>query len=93
MLHIPISSHFLSLKYNEIRTILTIAYVHMFLILHIWDYVIRYQIIEAIRLFEEGALTRRRRFFDDRVSRVGAYLRVGAYSRGRLIEALRYLIW
>ena len=41
MLHIPIYRHLLSLKYNEIRTKLIIAYVHMRLILHIRVYVIK----------------------------------------------------
>ena len=41
---------------------------------------------------EGWALIRRGRFLDIPVTRVSAYLRVGAYSRGHLIEALRMLL-
>ena len=45
------------------------------------------------RLFELWALIRRGRLFDNHLSMVGAYLRVGAYSRGALdgsITVLRF---
>ena len=47
--------------------------------------------VKGGRLFEGWALIRGGRLFDNDVSRVGAYSRVGALSlRGRLVEALWY---
>ena len=43
------------------------------------------------RLIEGWALIRGGRLFNDHVCRMGAYSRVDAYSRGRLIEVLRYI--
>ena len=98
MFHIPIYRYLLSLKYNEIRTKLIIPYVHMHFILHmslcykISNYCPHQRIEECALIRRMGAYLRGR-FFDDLVSRVGAYSRMGVHSRGRLIEAIWYLIW
>ena len=41
--------------------------------------------------YSRGALIQGRHSLDIPVSRLGAFSKVGAYSRGHLIEALRYV--
>ena len=68
----------------------SVAYLHMHNILLIWIFVLKFQINFHFRglkdrsFFERWVLVRGGRLLDIPVSRVGAY------SRGRLIEALRY---
>ena len=61
----------------------------MCLILFIGIYATKYQIIAHFGGW--GGAYSRGRLFDDLVSRVDAYSKLGAFLRGRLIEALRYL--
>ena len=46
---------------------------------------------KLLRLFEDGRLFEGGRISNDFPFGVGAYSRVGVYSRGRSIEALRYV--